>query len=111
MNFVVMALSALSGWLWTAMKSKVFWLIVVVVLQDVVFSLVAAVIGMAVAGVNSVGFDLPTLDESIGLLPIEVLNIMKRVGVDDCLALIVSAYTVRSSLRIVGFFTGLKPRT
>lgn len=104
-------ISAFATWLWGALGSSIVLTLLAVVFQDVIFGIVAAVLGMAVNAINDVGFTLPTIASAIDLLPLQVLQIMKRIGIDDCLAIIVSAYTIRTSLKLYGWARALKPRT
>jgi len=106
----VAVITALAGWLWAAMRSSVFWVVVAVVFKDIVFSLLGDVLGMAVNAINSAGFTLPTLASVMGMLPEDMLMIMKRVGLDDCLAIIATAYTIRATFAMVGAVRSLKPR-
>lgn len=104
-------ISALATWLWAAMRSSAFWVVAAVFLKDFIAGILADVLGMAVNAINSAGFSLPTLASVVDLLPVEMLQIMKRVGLDDCLALIATAYTIRATISMVGFVRGLKART
>lgn len=104
-------MSALATWMWAAFRSSAFWVVVAVLLKDVVASVLADVLGMAVNAINSTGFTLPTLASVVDLLPEEMLQIMSRVGLQDCLALIATAYTIRAAVSMVGFVRGWKART
>jgi hypothetical protein len=98
----------LAAWLGNIFLTAVFAGLAVL-FSDVIAGLVAQVVGMGVNAIVAVQPDFPTMQEAVDLLPQELLDIMKLVGVDDCLAVVVTAYTIRASLAMYGLIRGLKP--
>jgi predicted anti-sigma-YlaC factor YlaD len=104
------AIAAGLTWLFSAFLSRAVLVVLALMFKDVIFGVISDVLGMAVNAINSTGVDLPTLSEVTALLPSEALVVLKRVGLDTCMQLIVSAYTIRGSLKLFSFVGALKPR-
>lgn len=107
------ALSAFAAWVGpyvgALFKSRAFWLVAVIAFNDVIYGFVGDVLGMAVHAINSTVIDLPTMAEVVETLPSEALIVLKRVGLDVCMQYIVTAYTIRGALSLIGWVRALKP--
>ena len=84
-----------------------------VVFHDMIIGLIIQVLDMAVDSVNAVSgdFQIPTIQQAVNLLPLTVLQIMARLGFDECLAIIVTATTVRFAAGVLGVSRGFRAGT
>lgn len=69
--------------------------------RDTLFGLVRDFIDYVVTGLNGVGLDIPSVASMFEALPDGILVAMKRVGVDEALAIVGTAVAVRM---VMGLF-------
>jgi len=73
------------------------------VLTDVFLWIFDAILTMAESVLSSLNFDFPSIQPYLIELPDEVVNIMKLVGVPECLVILTTALTIRFTLGLVPF--------
>jgi hypothetical protein len=76
--------------------------------RDSVLDGIAHVATLATEVLNGLGLELPSVADGLNALPPDMLIIMKRVGVDDCLAVIATAAAVRVVGSLFQWCRGLK---
>lgn len=73
--------------------------------RDTLFNLAGEFIDFVVTGLNGVGLDIPSVASMFEALPDGILIAMKRVGVDEALAIVGTAVAVRM---VMGLFRWIK---
>lgn len=119
LNALIAALRIVFGNLWVGARTalglyltKLVGSVLVVgfgaVFKDTVLDGVGHLMNKTSAVLSGLGFSLPTVADGLNALPYEMLVVMKRIGVDQCLAVIITAAGVRVIGSLFSWFRAFK---